>query len=654
AFSRIVAENEAFSRIVAENEVPSDAHFILRARLRLARVFPDYPARLQWMRVQIMSITVLAQCQAYNGNITAPYVVVNEEQLAELIELLQPEHQEVVPLDIQTLALKALSGLLSEKTRKTSLLLASTAVSHQAMLSSLISRAKALILNEQAEDIVERLRFGEALLAFSWMFASSSAGVTALNNSGIMHFIIPAIKECGARKGRFLSLAVKTLEVLMNYSGDMHQVFRDQDGVNVLVARASAEMQGMLDDGGDMETEEAAAVTRPAKNRKDDFERCRLLGSILHLLSSAATPIASAADVRELMNGTLLPNLLKAIFDHSKRWGASIYEKGAALLTEFIHQEPGCMPQVISLGVAKSVLDSIAGDFPLSRGVVNMIPAVLGALCLSQAGLRIVEEVQPISKFMKAICADKKVAMLQGDCPSNLGMQLEELMRHNPSLLETCMAGCVDMAKHVALRALEPPKPPASSEGSSGPASEAAPPGEAGAVVATSGAVVAPGEGGAEGAPASYLFPAIEFLCKLLEPLMSAAEHARAFVRNGGLATLLSYMDLPQITREFVKLEAGKFLSLVIGKAAFHQPQEILKDVIAATKKALDNLHDGKDGKAAVGGAVSVKALEERKLVSLELCVSILSGIIGCLRGTSAVFEWHNQGGTAIVEPLVE
>ena len=32
----------------------------------------------------------------------------------------------------------------------------------------------------------------------------------------------------------------------------MHQVFRDQDGVNVLVARASAEMQGMLEDGGGM------------------------------------------------------------------------------------------------------------------------------------------------------------------------------------------------------------------------------------------------------------------------------------------------------------------------------------------------------------------------------------------------------------------
>ena len=146
------------------------------------------------------------------------------------------------------------------------------------MLSSLISRAKALIADENAADIVERLRFGEALLAFSWMFASSAAGVTALNNAGIMHLIIPAIRDCGARKGRFLSLAVKTLEVLMNYSGDMHQVFRDQDGVNVLVARASAEMQGMLEDGGGMDTDDAGGGTGGAGG-KDDFERCRLLGN---------------------------------------------------------------------------------------------------------------------------------------------------------------------------------------------------------------------------------------------------------------------------------------------------------------------------------------------------------------------------------------
>ena len=630
-------DQEIFDRIVQLLDVPKDAHFALCGRLRLSRAFPVYQARLQWVSVQIMSITVLAQCQAYNGNITTPYVVVNEEQLAELIELLQSENQNLVPLDLQTLALKALSALLSEKTRQTSVLLASTAVSHEGMMSSLIIRAKVLIADEKADNIVERLRFGEALLAFSWMFASSTSGVTALNNSGIMLLIIPAIQNSSARKGRFLTLAVKTLEVLLNYSGDMHQVFRDQNGVNILVERASTEIREMLEEGAAMDMESTSGQPEGSSGaelrRKEDPERLRLLGSILHLLSSAATPIATAADVRELMNGVVLPDLLKAIFDNARRWGASIYEKGAALLTEFIHQEPGCLPQVISLGIAKSVLDSIAGDFPLSRGVVNMIPAVLGALCLSQAGLQIVQDVQPISKFMKSICTDEKVTLLQGDCPSNLGMQLEELMRHNPSLLETCMSGCVDMAKDVTFFAEQAP---ASSESSDAKAN------------ATD----------ADIADAGYLFSAIEFLCKLLEPLMSAAEQARVFVRKGGLSTLLKYIELPQISRDFTKMEAGKLLALVIGKAAFHSPQEILREVIGVTSKALENMqiegrHVGKNDSAGVQNW-NLERVTDRQLVSLELCVSILSGIVGCLRGTSTVFEWHNQGGTAIIQSLVE
>ena len=47
------------------------------------------------------------------------------------------------------------------------------------------------------------------------------------------------------------------------------------------------------------DTDDAGGGTGGAGG-KDDFERCRLLGSILHLLSSAATPIASAADVHPL------------------------------------------------------------------------------------------------------------------------------------------------------------------------------------------------------------------------------------------------------------------------------------------------------------------------------------------------------------------
>lgn len=73
-------------------------------------------------------------------------------------------------------------------------------------------------------------------MAFTWMFAGSTQGSTALSNAGIMHMIVPSLGERDTRLSKLLTLAVKTLEVLMNYSSDMHQSFRDLDGVNTVIS----------------------------------------------------------------------------------------------------------------------------------------------------------------------------------------------------------------------------------------------------------------------------------------------------------------------------------------------------------------------------------------------------------------------------------
>ncbi len=130
-----------------------------------------------------------------------------------------------------------------------------------------------------------------------------------------------------------------------------------------------------------------------------DLEMCKLLAAILHLLSSAATPVASSSDVRELATGDKLPFLLKAIFEQPDKFGATVYEKASALLTEFVHQEPGCLQvpcipslclarfcdrimllliplslqYMLSSGVAASFLASLDNPLPPSRGVVNAI-----------------------------------------------------------------------------------------------------------------------------------------------------------------------------------------------------------------------------------------------------------------------------------------
>ncbi|MGB1593036.1 MAG: DUF908 domain-containing protein [Promethearchaeia archaeon] len=263
-------DDDVYARVVKENNVPKQSEFHVRSKLRLARCFPDTCKRLQWVRVQVMATTVLAQCQAaFNQG----HISVNESQLAELIGLCHPESREgegatleTPPVDLQTLALKALTALLSERSRHTAALLSSTAAAHHGILSGLMCRAKTLVNDGESAGLQDRLKFGESLLAFTWMFASSSTGSNALNTAGIMNFLLPVLQDVDPRRGRFTTLAVKTLEVLMNYSPEIQRSFRDMDGLNILVDRAFSEVSALAPaegpkDGESNSTPAAAAGT---------------------------------------------------------------------------------------------------------------------------------------------------------------------------------------------------------------------------------------------------------------------------------------------------------------------------------------------------------------------------------------------------------
>ena len=688
-------DDEVYARVVKENNVPKQSEFHVRSKLRLARCFPDTCKRLQWVRVQVMATTVLAQCQAaFNQG----HISVNESQLAELIGLCHPESREgegatleTPPVDLQTLALKALTALLSERSRHTAALLSSTAAAHHGILSGLMCRAKTLVNDGESAGLQDRLKFGESLLAFTWMFASSSTGSNALNTAGIMSFLLPVLQDVDPRRGRFTTLAVKTLEVLMNYSPEIQRSFRDMDGLNILVDRAFSEVSALAPAEGPKDSESnstpaAAAGTghveagdsmvedgaspwdgkTDAKERDlagkepvftpfisksakadEDFERRKLLGQLMHLMASAGTPIATSADVRELMAPKKkLPGLLCKIFDAPECFGASVFEKAAALLTEFVHQEPSCLQHVMNEGVAECVLAAITSKLPISRGTVTIVPTVIGALCLSFQGSQFVESKKPVVKFLSALVSERVVPLLVGDVPSQLGQQLEELMRHNPPLLNSCLTGCVEIANCIVATAEKLAPEEVMSDASQ---TEGQPP--------TSQANQALAQ--------TYLLQAIEFFGKLLEPLMTVPEHARSFVRNNGLAAVMKLISCRQIPRDFTRTEAGRFVVLVVGKTAFHSPNLVLGDVMQRTQEYLEELLDSSKSvkndvtdKSAdihevtkVVGKAELPACEG-KLRGLELHLSLLSGIVGCLRGSSTATEWDNDKGKALIDSM--
>ena len=604
------SESEIFEELVNKHAVPKDCQFELKTKLRLARAFLNRTERQQWVRIQIVALTVLAQCQSLGGNVPS-LLSVNEGCIVELIDILQ--HPRIL-LDIQTLALRALTALLSERSRQFSFLITANSTSHHGVLPSLIRKFKALIASAPS-DMKEHIRFGEGLLGLTWTFAGSNTGASALHNAGIVHMLVPMLRPGSNGMVKFLTLAVKTLEVLMNYSQDMQYCFRDLDGVSVLVNLAHDIVVRLTTDP--MNINEGAVIVSPPLNEEIRFENCRLLSSILHLLSAAATPVATTTDVRELAAGTQLPFLLNCIFKQQQVFGAGVFEKAAALLTEFVHQEPGCLQQLITAGVAESFLNSISGDYPPSRGVVSSIPSALGALCLSAAGTNLVESAQPLERLLKSLSSERVVFYLHGDCPSNLGVQLEELMRHNPSLLESSMGGCVGLVSQI-------PSTMASIDSS---------------------------KSEVEMSRHIYLITAVEFVGKFLEPLMSVAEHARSFIRRGGIKALLDILSLDDLPRNFSRTEAGKYLVLVIGKAASHSPSEVLGDLIQRTVGFLRAVDDRWPLQSMIEISSPSKGLEgvEKQLLDLEMHASLLAGVIASFRVSSAFSEWNTPSGTELL-----
>ena len=605
-------ESEVFEEILQKYAVPSESQFELKVKLRLARAFVKRSERQQWVRIQIVALTVLAQCQSSGGSAPA-LIFVNEACIVELIEILQNPR---IPLDIQTLALKALTALLSERSRQFSFLITANATSHHGVLPSLIRKFKGLIANSSSDiDLKEYVRFGEGLLGLTWTFAGSNTGASALYNAGIVHMLVPILRPGNEGMIKFLTLAVKTLEVLMNYSQDMQHCFRELNGVAVLVDLAHDIASRLVKDPMQI-SDNSASQSYTEEFR---FENCRLLSSILHLLSAAATPVATTTDVRELASGTQLPFLLNCIFKQQQIFGAGVFEKAAALLTEFVHQEPGCLQQLISAGVAESFLSSISGDFPPSRGVVNSIPSALGALCLSAAGTNLVESAQPLEKLLKSLSSERIVFYLHGDCPSNLGVQLEELMRHNPSLLDSSMGGCVGLVSQIPL------------------------------ILSSLDA----SNGQVDISRQIYLITAVEFVGKFLEPLMSVAEHARSFIRRGGVKALLDILSLDDLPKNFSRTEAGKYLVLVIGKAASHSASDVLGDLIQRTVVYLKAVDDRCPLRNILETATAAKILEgggEKQLLDLEMHASLLAGVIASFRVSSALSEWNTPAGSELLQ----
>ena len=121
------------------------------------------------------------------------------------------------------------------------------------------------------------------------------------------------------------------------------------------------------------------------------------------------------------------------------------------------------------------ILLSIGGllQIPATREVLSSVPNILSALCLNARGLQTFTDAQPFERLLKVLInplylpamrrrkgtvdqigmlykcyllCDHMIHCIAGDTVCNLGIAMDELMRHQPTLKSSVIAALIEVS----------------------------------------------------------------------------------------------------------------------------------------------------------------------------------------------------------------
>jgi E3 ubiquitin-protein ligase HUWE1 len=118
----------------------------------------------------------------------------------------------------------------------------------------------------------------------------------------------------------------------------------------------------------------------------------------------------------------------------------------------FIHNEPTSLSILQEAKIPQTLLATLSKDIPASTDVVLSIPGAFGAICLNAPGLEMFKDFK-LKSFFDLFTSESHVRAFQdSELASNLGMSVDELVRHQPSLRTSVMSEINTMLEGVLER----------------------------------------------------------------------------------------------------------------------------------------------------------------------------------------------------------
>jgi len=187
------------------------------------------------------------------------------------------------------------------------------------------------------------------------------------------------------------------------------------------------------------------AIALPAQCPVDTKSLLKALMRFLHVVVSEATFATALRSILE----THLPVCLETLLRAPKFFGTSLWYLASKWVMEYANMEPLLLPTLQEVGLPQAILDVVSDSIPESDQLLSELPSILSAICLNEQGLEMLRKADPFKAIVATFVTPRYMPCMGYETPAILGTDMDELLRHQPSLRPLAMHAIADVLQTI-------------------------------------------------------------------------------------------------------------------------------------------------------------------------------------------------------------
>ncbi|KIW06428.1 hypothetical protein, variant [Verruconis gallopava] len=468
---------DAVQTNIESHNLPDSSCFEFLHRLRIAKALVGgRDDRLTLVGIRLLAIANLAYIESEptfysefaRADSEQPRQLQVAFQLAELVQPASDESSTQVPLELQIIAVLTMDALTHQKFRANDVYSALNANVNHGILFYMVRKSVDQLRKEESTPNLVEEEWREALFALlsSLPTVMPRAG-DLMMSAGLLEILLEILSLRTKQAERTHWKALTFLDTFVYSVRDGYQTFANAKGLDIvkdLTAFIVSSSFEHVEAGHGIPEEYRAPIT---DYRIPFFEQSTLrwlFKFINHLM--AHNNANFGRQMRNLIDSPEMLESLRKVMSHANIYGSNVWAGAVSIWTTFINNEPTSFSVIAESKLGECFLEALMdppqhdglresgvdfGLLPVSEAI-NAVPQAFQALCLNEAGLKLIVDSGALPRFFKVFTSPLHVKALDQDreLAQALGGAFDELCRHQPTLRKAISDAVRGMVAQVA------------------------------------------------------------------------------------------------------------------------------------------------------------------------------------------------------------